>query len=99
MNSIQTSAFKVLNLQPITVEKENQVSDYAAKVIDYVPSAQSVQNQAKEMVSKISFRDIFKKGGGEFTHQASSRGSFEENPQTNVSILTDTLDHETKGNG
>lgn len=53
----------MLNLQPITVEKENQVvSDYttAKVVMDYVPS--SVQNQPKEIVPKISFRDIFKKG-------------------------------------
>jgi hypothetical protein len=69
----------VLNLQPITVEKENQVvSDYttAKVVMDYVPS--SVQNQPKEIVPKISFRDIFKKGV-QYTNPASSRNSMEEN--------------------
>jgi hypothetical protein len=50
------------------------------------------------MVPKISFRDIFKKGG-EFTNPASSRNSLDENhQQTNVSILTDTLDQDTKCN-
>jgi hypothetical protein len=81
----------VLNLQPITVDKDNHViSDYTvAKVIDYVPH----NNPSKELVPKISFRDIFKKVGDCATNQASSRNSFDDNHQlTNVSILTDTLD-------